>query len=263
MTLISALNSLKRARRRFSRFRYLTRVRVLLKRKSRAPIGDLLRFIFLDREVDTFDFDLSFPANIVNLKNPTSSNRNLCDSTLFPEFKLFRDYINSEGSGVPQEFHGRHGRYFLPYSMVRTLKPDLVIELGVKVGISSHYIVEGLRLNRNGEYISVDPVRPFLLPPTSTYIQSHSLDFLFSFCETKQSIFIISDSLPDSEYIMNELVLALKLEFSVLYFLFNEQWSRLACYFCLRHADEFYTVTFETNHLVEKYLSKSIAIFRS
>jgi predicted O-methyltransferase YrrM len=46
--------------------------------------------------------------------------------------------------------------YALIYALVRSLKPSIVVETGVAGGMSSCYILKGLRDNNKGELFSID-----------------------------------------------------------------------------------------------------------
>jgi len=62
---------------------------------------------------------------------------------------------------------GQNDAGFFLYLVVRSLKPDVIVETGVNTGESSTYILQGLEDNDNGKLYSID------LPPTGEMGQNY------------------------------------------------------------------------------------------
>ena len=71
--------------------------------------------------------------------------------------RLYSGYLN-QGFPLPptSDYPGPKAKEGLLYLLVRTLRPDFVVETGVDQGVSSYFILEALCKNGHGRLLSID-----------------------------------------------------------------------------------------------------------
>ncbi len=72
------------------------------------------------------------------------------------DFDRLNSVIRLERSSGYAPGVGLNSAQLIVYSLIRSVRPDLVIETGVASGVSSYFILRALEANRNGRLISVD-----------------------------------------------------------------------------------------------------------
>jgi predicted O-methyltransferase YrrM len=103
---------------------------------------------------------------------------------------IFREHVRSEMTAWMQRRRIELGEYRGPYRLgstpvfdcdtlyllVRSLRPDVVVETGVCYGESSAYILHALSENRRGVLYSIDLGNTVDEPPSDFFVPKHLLD---------------------------------------------------------------------------------------
>jgi hypothetical protein len=121
------------------------------------------------RELDNY-------VNNTNLDELTYSNKT-------PSGRLGRDTQSTAG-------------HFL-YLIIRSLKPDTVVETGVASGESSTFMLQAMEDNKKGKLFSIDLPPPNLRSPTGKIDQSTTPGKKIIFPKDKSSGWIIPENLKD------------------------------------------------------------------
>lgn len=222
------------------RFRFRLKYRIYSKYSKFQFNLRSLCYIFFDPELDTFSYNLSnsneilsklskfFDIDVSHLQryrkeffNHSDLNRITFLSNLFdPGYKL-----------VP-----KFGRYFSLFIIIRILKPDLIIELGVKDGLGSIVYLKSLALNRQegnfGELFGVDLQldKPRYLRKSSNlnYLSMDSisgLEYLYYLGKRSKRLLVLSDTTPDLNIVTSEFLKSLPLATGTLHFVQNSDWN--------------------------------------
>jgi Methyltransferase domain len=167
------------ARRRLAR---LSRLRWLRKARIARSYGASLRrdpltvlgFIVLDPEVDTFTYDL---ANEHELVNVTARALGIAPKRVAALFDEARD-DPLLGAGLARRVRWRFdfkqrvrfGRRYAWYAIARVLRPEVIVETGIKDGLGSVLLLRALQRNAAegapGRLVSFDlyPDKGWLVP---------------------------------------------------------------------------------------------------
>jgi hypothetical protein len=167
------------ARRRLAR---LSRLRWLRKARIARSYGASLRrdtltvlgFVALDPEVDTFTYDL---ANEHELVNVTARALGVAPKRVAALFDEARD-DPLLGAGLARRVRWRFdfkrrvrfGRRYAWYAIARVLRPEVIVETGIKDGLGSVLLLRALQRNAaegaSGRLISFDlyPDKGWLVP---------------------------------------------------------------------------------------------------
>jgi predicted O-methyltransferase YrrM len=80
-----------------------------------------------------------------------------CPSRVVEETYTTRTIPRADGTSIPMDVYipREQGDYL--YSLVRDLRPDITLEVGMANGLSSLFIAEALRENGVGRHIAIDP----------------------------------------------------------------------------------------------------------
>lgn len=223
------------------RFRFLLKFRLTMKYSNKdQSLSDKLKYIFLDPEIDTFSY---------NQINNNEMIDKLSDFLGVP-FNQLKTYYR-EFSAIQAElqrdlfFHTLlrilymkikpiFGRNINEYVIVRSLKPNRVVELGIKFGLSSLVIAKALERNRVEGYpgklscVDIDPKSGLFLSKINSQFADFSIMNSIEYLEKEdlgEVNFVISDSMPGASHIRNELELAISKSTNKLVFQYNSSWA--------------------------------------
>lgn len=243
----------------FSRLRIDIKLKYLIKSNKKGQLIRKLRFLFIDPEVDTFSY------NQIN----TGEISQILSDFLEIEIRKIHQYYR-EGESLQRKFYKicwkktlprilfmklfpKIGRNLNEYVCIRAIKPAHVIELGSKYGLGSWLIREAMIRNISEgfpcEVYSVDvdfESGVFLSLPSLGTIEKifdKSIDFL-KYKKLKGVSFIISDTIPDKDYISRELELSLQSGASEIYFQYNAKWAQDV----LAHASKVSLISQKSDH---------------
>lgn len=224
----------------FFRFRFLLKYKLAKKYNNSKPIYKILKYIFLDPELDTFSYN---QVNSIEIAENLTNFFGISPEKLkyyFDEFDLIQSELRKElflsvlWRLLFMKRKILFGRNINEYVIVRSLKPNLVIELGIKYGLSSLVIAKALDRNKNEGFpgnlicVDIDPESGLFLSKIDQTIAKFIIEDSIKFLEKSNlsgDIYIISDSMPGSFHIKKELQIALSKNINNLVFQFNSSWG--------------------------------------
>jgi hypothetical protein len=214
----------------FPPLRLVSKFRLLKSYRVPTTSLDAIKFCIFSRELDTFTYSI---ANIDELTR-TLSGYFKTDRTIQENYVSEIENYSKNLSGVLRFSGGREiGRHMFVYCAIRNIKPDIVIELGVKEGLGTLCIIQALDMNNSGKVISVDNnptsgrlIRKLEHIRLNFYIED-SVKFMSKLNMLSGVVIVISDSSNDINHIEAEWQNAINTSTGSLYFQHNLGWSNL------------------------------------
>ena len=200
--------SLKAGLRPLNRLRWWRKSQIIS--STSATPRQRIRYVLWDPELDTFSYELASPDRVAGQLSPV----------LGESADTIREYLEELRSDTglaatirtASRWHPESkrrpplGRHAITYACLRSRRPALAVEIGVRHGLGSLVILRALQRNRGenapGELLSID-VDPFagrLVGRHTPHLQfecGKGSDVLGSVLHGRKVGFLLSDSVPD------------------------------------------------------------------
>ena len=213
---------LKSQARQVNRLRWLRKARTVRASSTSHTRAQALRYIFTDPELDTFSYELANPLEQARALSPITGSSPAEILALFEEASTDQllaariRHASRWNFGVKRQ--PPIGRHLAPYAIARALRPETVVEIGVRFGLGSVVLLRALERNaaegRPGELvgIDIDPYAGVLVPPHIPdwhFVTGSSPDILRVALADRRVGFVISDSVPDAQVTTAEVIAGL------------------------------------------------------
>ncbi len=150
--------------RSVSRFRWAYKLRQF-RNWPNYPLSESLRFVLMDPDINTFTYELSNGPELCKALARVSDRpeREVLDfgDELDNDQELRSRLFRQTRFKLQSKNHPPLGRHLLSYCAVRIVKPELVVESGVKHGLGTVVILRALERNaaegHSGSLLSIDP----------------------------------------------------------------------------------------------------------
>ena len=248
-----------------SRIRWITKTRVLRRYHvsfAQRPLVSL-RYVAVDPELDNFSYSLTNNEELASAVASVVRDINVTDvMRLFDEIQhdpLVAEELRRRRRWRPDAKQGDgYGRRVVWYTMARLLKPELIVETGIKDGLGSVLLLRALERNaadgHDGRLLSFDlsPDRGWLVAPRFRSrwepVFAPTQEALEPALRGRSVGLIIHDSEPTYERAAHEFAVAVDHAAGRLGMMSNGDWSEALRDLCERTGARFASVRERTDH---------------
>jgi hypothetical protein len=232
-----AKRTLRIVGQRASRGRWIRKAQLV--RRYGATVPGELRYLLTDPELDTFSYELANADDLAKAVADAAGVPVTTVSGLFAEVrgdKVLADRIRRATRWHPEaKRRPPLGRQLARYAMTRLLRPELIVECGIKHGLGAAVMLRALERNAEdgaqpGQLIGIDPDprAGWLVSPRTTgweRVVARSTDALPGVLRGRPTGLLVHDSVPDVAVARYEYEAALACAAPALALIGNGNWT--------------------------------------
>jgi hypothetical protein len=206
---IDAKRTLRVVAQRASRVRWVRKVQLV--RRYGGSVRSELRYVVADPELDTFSYELANGDDLAKAVADAAGVATTTVTELFTEVRtddVLADRIRQAARWHPEaKRRPPLGRQLARYAMTRLLRPDLIVECGIKHGLGAVVMLRALERNagdgaQRGQLIGIDPdprAGWLVAPGTAGWerVVARSTDALPDVLRGRPTGLLVHDSVPE------------------------------------------------------------------